>query len=279
VFAPCPPEINTLRARDTDLTTHERRMATLREQIIELESENIAPKKWVLMGEAGTRQRPQNSLLEEDLEFDRVMKAVPVTTQESVETLEGVIKGRILENRFDDVVRIRPLEDKPFLPSKFFELQDTKSSQSLAEIYENEYMASQSGGGPADDRDGKLQKEHEEINLLWDKICGKLDALCNSHFVPKQVCSIFYLSFQVISSILFAAQSHNIYDHEYRYCRTGVSAADYEIHIHDACSRRSVFRICFSAGSKRAHACRKACPSDERAKSQETPKGRTRKKC
>ncbi|KDR85024.1 hypothetical protein GALMADRAFT_53435 [Galerina marginata CBS 339.88] len=168
-----------------DLTTHERRIAALREQITELESENVAPKEWVLMGEAGSRHRPQNSLLEEDLEFDRVMKAVPVTTEEAVKSLEETIKSRILEGRFDNVIRIRPLDDKPFLPSRFLELQDTKSTQSLAQIYENDYIASQTGD-TTDDRDGKLQKEHDEITLLWDKICGKLDALCNAHFVPKQ---------------------------------------------------------------------------------------------
>ncbi|PPQ88642.1 hypothetical protein CVT25_010218 [Psilocybe cyanescens] len=169
-----------------DLTTNERRMAALREQIKELESENVAPKEWVLMGEAGSRQRPQNSLLEEDLEFDRVMKAVPVTTEEAVKSLEETIKARILEGRFDDVVRLRPLEDKPFLPSRFLELKDSKSNQSLAQIYENDYVASQTGGEIIDDRDGKLKKEHDEIDLMWDKICGKLDALCNAHFVPKQ---------------------------------------------------------------------------------------------
>ncbi|KAF8912695.1 U3 small nucleolar ribonucleoprotein complex, subunit Mpp10 [Gymnopilus junonius] len=168
-----------------DMTTHEKRMASLREQISELESENVAPKEWVLMGEAASRQRPQNSLLEEDLEFERVMKAVPVVTEEVVKSLEEKIKGRILEGRFDDVVRIRLLEDKPFLPSRLLELQDTKSTQSLAQIYENDYIASQTGE-TTDDRDGKLQKEHDEITLLWDKICGKLDALCNAHYVPKQ---------------------------------------------------------------------------------------------
>ncbi|KAF8973955.1 U3 small nucleolar ribonucleoprotein complex, subunit Mpp10 [Flammula alnicola] len=168
-----------------DMTTYQRRMAALKEQIAELESENVAPKEWTLMGEAGTRQRPQNSLLEEDLEFERIMKAVPVTTEKSVRTLEETIKARILEGRFDDVVRIRLLEDKPFLPSKFFELQDSKSSQSLAQIYESEYVASQEGGTLPDDRDGKLKKEHEDINALWENICGKLDALCNAHFVPK----------------------------------------------------------------------------------------------
>ncbi|KAG6813266.1 hypothetical protein H0H92_012680 [Tricholoma furcatifolium] len=161
-------------------------MAELRDQIAAFESENVGPKDWVLMGEAGSRSRPQNSLLEEDLEFERAMKAVPVITEDTVLALEERIKARISENRFDDVVRIRPLDDKPFLPSKFFELKDTKSGQSLAQIYEEEYTASQTGGIVGEDRDGKLKKEHEEIEKLWEGICHKLDALCNSYFMPKQ---------------------------------------------------------------------------------------------
>lgn len=139
------------------------------------------------MGEATSKARPQNSLLEEDLEFERLMKAVPVITEETVQGLEERIKARIMEGRFDDVVRLRPVDDKPFLPSRFFELQDTKSSQSLAQIYEDEYTAAQSGGVAGEDRDGKLKKEHDEIEKLWEGICGKLDALCNAHFTPKQV--------------------------------------------------------------------------------------------
>jgi U3 small nucleolar RNA-associated protein MPP10 len=162
-------------------------MVSLREQIKELESENVAKKDWVLMGEATSKSRPHNSLLEEDLEFERLAKAVPVITEETVQGLEERIKARILEGRFDDVVRLRAMDDKPFLPSRFFELQDTKSSQSLAQIYENEYTAAQSGRVAGEDRDGKLRKEHEEIDRLWESICGKLDALCNAHFLPKQV--------------------------------------------------------------------------------------------
>jgi U3 small nucleolar RNA-associated protein MPP10 len=169
-----------------DLSTHEQRMAALQEQIASLEAENVGPKDWVVMGEATARARPQNSLLEEDLEFERVMKAVPVVTEETVLALEERIKARILEGRFDDVVRIRPMEDKPFLASRFFELKDTKSSQSLAQIYEEEYVA-QTTGTAVDDRDGKLTKEHAELEALWEGICGKLDALCNAHFMPKQV--------------------------------------------------------------------------------------------
>jgi U3 small nucleolar RNA-associated protein MPP10 len=162
-------------------------MASIREQIVQLESENVSPKEWVLMGEAGSRQRPQNSLLEEDLEFERVRKAAPVVTEDVVQNLEERIKARILQGQFDDVIRIKPIEESPFLSSRLIELRDTKSKESLAQIYEAEYVASQAGGQLPDDRDGRLKKEHDEITLLWDKICSKLDALCNAHFVPKQV--------------------------------------------------------------------------------------------
>ncbi|THH06925.1 hypothetical protein EW145_g3748 [Phellinidium pouzarii] len=172
-------------APKSGLSTYEARMAAIREQIAQLEAENVGEKDWVLKGEVSSRARPQNALLEEDLEFEHLMKAVPVVTDEVVQDLEARIKVRILEGRFDDVVRKRAVDDKPFLPSRVLELQDTKSKESLAQIYENEYMAAQTGG-TLDDRDGKLQKEHDEIEKLWESVCSKLDALCNAHFTPKQ---------------------------------------------------------------------------------------------
>ncbi|KAF9044727.1 Mpp10 protein [Hymenopellis radicata] len=183
-----------------DMTTHEKRMAALKEQISVLEEENVGKKDWTLMGEATSRSRPQNSLLEEDLEFERVMKAAPIITEEVVKGLEDRIKARILDNNFDDV---------PFLPSRLFELKDTKSTQSLAQIYEDEYMATQAGGS-TDDRDGKLKKEHDEIDKLWDNICYKLDALCNAHFTPKQpkatISSISNVSTTTLESALPTTQ-------------------------------------------------------------------------
>jgi U3 small nucleolar RNA-associated protein MPP10 len=169
------------------MSTHEKRLTSLQQQIAALEAENVAKKDWTLMGEATSRIRPHNSLLEEDLEFERVMKAVPVITEETVSGLEDRIKARILEGRFDDVVRKRPMDDKPFLSSRFFELQDTKSKQSLAEIYEEEYTATQTGSTAGEDRDGKLKSEYDEITKIWEAISSKLDALSNAHFTPKTV--------------------------------------------------------------------------------------------
>lgn len=141
------------------------------------------------MGEATSRTRPQNSLLEEDLEFERLMKAVPIVTEEAVQSLEERIKARILEGRFDDVVRLRPVDDKAFLPSRLIELNDKKSANSLAQIYENDYVAARDGGKAGEDKDGKLQKQHNEIEVQWEAVSLKLDALCNAHFTPKQVRS------------------------------------------------------------------------------------------
>lgn len=170
-----------------EMTTHQKRMAKLQEEIAALEAENVGKKNWTLMGEASSRTRPQNSLLEEDLEFEHIMKSVPVVTEETVQGLEERITSRILESQFDDVVRKRPVDDKPFLPSRVLELQDTKSKQSLAEIYEDEYTAAQAGTLPGEDRDGKLKKEHDEITKIWESISSKLDALSNAHFTPKAV--------------------------------------------------------------------------------------------
>jgi U3 small nucleolar RNA-associated protein MPP10 len=178
------------------------------------------------MGEASSRARPQNSLLEEDLEFERVMKSVPVITEEVVLGLEEVIKARILEGRYDDVVRLRPMDSKPFLPSRFFELRDQKSQQSLAQIYEDEYTAAQTGGIAGEDRDGNLKKEHDEIGKLWESICGKLDALCNAHFVPKQARQICLISNTHAHASVFTAQGDYFHSCK-RHCRhPGVGASN-----------------------------------------------------
>lgn len=79
------------------LSTHEKRQKALAEQIAQLESEAIGPKDWTLMGEASARARPENSLLEEDLDFEHVQKVTPVITEETVRTLEELIKKRILD--------------------------------------------------------------------------------------------------------------------------------------------------------------------------------------
>ncbi|KIO16454.1 hypothetical protein M407DRAFT_33900 [Tulasnella calospora MUT 4182] len=166
-----------------ELSTHEKRLRALTQEISILEDQNVAEKPWTQMGEANAKRRPENSLLETDLEFEASAKPAPIITEEVTQSLEDMIKARILENRFDDVIRQRPVDDKAFLPSKVLEISDKEAQKSLAEIYEDEYTTAASGEGRKDDR---LAQEHKEIEKSWGDICYKLDALCNAHFTPKQ---------------------------------------------------------------------------------------------
>ena len=82
---------------ESQLSTHEQRLAELSKQIASLEAENVGDKDWTMIGEANARSRPQNSLLEEDLEFEHAAKQVPIITEEVTKSLEDRIKARILE--------------------------------------------------------------------------------------------------------------------------------------------------------------------------------------
>jgi U3 small nucleolar RNA-associated protein MPP10 len=83
------------------LSTHEKRLRALQEQISTLEQENVGKKDWTLLGEAKSKDRPQNSLLEEDLEFEQMGKVVPIVTEDKVVNMEEMIKRRILDVSFD----------------------------------------------------------------------------------------------------------------------------------------------------------------------------------
>lgn len=85
---------------DANLSKHERRLMALSSQIAALEAENVSEKYWATRGEAKSRDRPVNSLLEEDLEFERMGKVVPIVTEETTKSIEDLIKRRILEVSF-----------------------------------------------------------------------------------------------------------------------------------------------------------------------------------
>ncbi|KAF2184314.1 U3 small nucleolar ribonucleoprotein Mpp10 [Zopfia rhizophila CBS 207.26] len=167
-------------------STHERRQAKIAEEIRRLEAANVAKRDWQLSGEARAADRPLNSLLEEDLDFERAGKPVPVITAEVSEDIEALIKRRILANEFDEIRRRRP--DDLATGSKIrrgqFELDDTKSGKSLAEIYEEEHLR-RTDPNFVDVRDEKLKKEHAEVEALWKSVSKILDSLSSWHYKPK----------------------------------------------------------------------------------------------
>ncbi|EUC33656.1 hypothetical protein COCCADRAFT_95539 [Bipolaris zeicola 26-R-13] len=165
-------------------STHERRQAKIAEEIRKLEAANVAKRQWQLSGEARAADRPLNSLLEENLEFERAGKPVPIVTQETSEDIEALIKRRILAGEFDEVHRRRP-DDLATGPRRGrVEIEDTKSGKGLAEIYEEEHLR-QTDPNFVEAKDEKLKKEHDEISALWKSVSAKLDSLSSSHFKPK----------------------------------------------------------------------------------------------
>ncbi|KAL8711375.1 MAG: hypothetical protein Q9220_004272 [cf. Caloplaca sp. 1 TL-2023] len=174
--------------RSSRRSNHERRQAKLVEEIRRLEAASVAKRDWTLSGEARAADRPMNSLLEEDLEFERAGKPVPVITNEVSEDIEALIKLRIINREFDEVIRRRPgslATSNPERRRGRFELDDTKPQQSLAEMYEADHLKQVDPAGYVDKRDAKLKREHQAIEALWADISNQLDTLSNWHYKPK----------------------------------------------------------------------------------------------
>ncbi|KAI1646286.1 Mpp10 protein [Daldinia loculata] len=168
-------------------SAHERRQAKLAEEIRQLEAANVAKRQWAMSGEAKAIDRPMNSLLGEDLDFEHVGKPVPVITAEVSESIEDMIKRRILAQEFDEVVKRRPdaSEFSSNTRRGLVDLDDTKAKQSLAEMYEEEHVKNTNPDSYVSKADEKLGKEEKEIEQMWKEVSASLDALTSWHYKPK----------------------------------------------------------------------------------------------
>lgn len=166
-------------------STHEKQRAKIADEIRRLEAANVAKKEWMVAGEARAVERPINSLIEEDLDFERVGKPVPVVTNETTEDIEELVKRRILAKEFDEVIRRRPgAADIQSTRRGRVELEDTKPQQSLAEMYEADHLKA-TDANYVDPKNQKLMREHAEVTDLWKEISSKLDLLCNLNYKPQ----------------------------------------------------------------------------------------------
>lgn len=170
-------------------SNHQTRQAELAAEIRRLEAANVAKRDWTLSGEARAADRPINSLLEEDLDFERAGKPIPVITNEVSEDIEALIKRRIIARDFDEVIRRRPgnlvAGNGDNIRRGRFELDDSKPQQSLAEIYEAEHQKTANPDTYRDSGSEKLKHETAAVEQLWKEINAQLDSLCNSHYRPK----------------------------------------------------------------------------------------------
>lgn len=167
------------------MSSFEKQQQLLQAEIAKLEAELVAEKKWTMKGEVRSKDRPVDSLLDDEeaplLEFDRTAKPVPAITEEVTESIEDLIKRRVRSDEFDDLPRRLLTDVSRFVQKKKVDVSDQKSSKSLAEIYEDEFH----GVDPEEKITEELQAAHDEISDLVTTLNYKLDSLCLAHFIPK----------------------------------------------------------------------------------------------
>ncbi|CAH2355473.1 U3 small nucleolar RNA-associated protein Mpp10p [[Candida] railenensis] len=183
------PKSKNNSSNPENLSSFEKQQRQIQDEIAGLEAELVAEKKWNMKGEVSAKDRPQDSLLDDteshNLEFERTAKPVPVITQDVTESLEDMIRRRIKEENFDDLPKRLLANVASFHNRQKYELSETKSSKSLADIYEDEYKGTGDSQAASCEISEELQKQHDEISELFSSVTHKLDSLCSAHFIPK----------------------------------------------------------------------------------------------
>ncbi len=178
------------RRADYIPSAFQRAQAKLARQIKTLEERALQEKTWLLKGEASAKDRPKNSVLEADVEFDHAQAPPPTVSEEMTARLEDVIKARIAEQRFDDVERVEPMLDSLSNRGgrKGPELDDQKSKRGLGDVYADEFVKQrEAAAGRVSAVEEKEEPLAAEARALFKALNVKLDALSHFHFTPKPI--------------------------------------------------------------------------------------------
>eukprot|EP00956_Cyclotella_meneghiniana_P028964 scaffold68964_cov78-Cyclotella_meneghiniana.AAC.5 len=172
------------------LSAHAIQSKKLEQRTIQIEQDMMAEKPWRMKGESRGTERPTDSLLDSTPEFEVAFKPPPIITAEHTASIEEVIKKRIIEEDWDDVVprelpdiglHKRGSGDAP-------EVSQEKSKLGLGELYEREYLKKTTGfDRDAHEKETEEGAAKEEMKRLFADLCSKLDALSNYHFAPRPV--------------------------------------------------------------------------------------------
>lgn len=168
------------------LSTFEKQQRDLELQIAQFEDENVGQKEWALRGEITAGQRPQDSLVHSEIDFDRNAKPAPVITSEVTQNLEDLIRDRIKKQQFDGLIRRLPPSELEHKKSReLAQVQETKSQKSLAELYEEDQQRKENPDYFAKQDSQAMDTAHKEVVDLFSVLSRKLDALCSWNYTPK----------------------------------------------------------------------------------------------
>ena len=164
------------------VSSYQRERLKILSQARKLEEENVQEAAWMLKGEVSSKARPENSLLEEDLEFDFQSVPPPVITETISESIEDIIKRRILERAFDnpEVPITQEVKDEAILfkqRKQKYELEMQERTD-LGKMYEQDFLKSK--GELSEEHntlDPKLKAKYKEVKELYSKISNTIDAL------------------------------------------------------------------------------------------------------
>lgn len=167
---------------DGSLSTFQKQQKALKRKIGNIEDGMLQEKTWAMRGEATRADRPADSLLEPEFEFEHASKPAPVMTTESTGNLEDIIKRRITDQLWDDVERRKETLGADRRTTSLPEVSEEQSKEGLAEVYEKDYREQVMGEEAAPT---VISKEEQAIQLDFTHLCYKLDALANFHYAPK----------------------------------------------------------------------------------------------
>jgi len=171
------------------LSAHALQAQKLKEQTLRLEHDLISEKPWKMLGEAKGSDRAQDSLLDSTPEFEVAFKPPPILTAEHTTDIEEMIKRRIIDEDYDDVIpRELPDIGAHKRGGEAPEVSQEKSKLGLGELYEREYLKKTTGfDRSAHEKQTEEDEAKEEMKVLFANLCSQLDALSNYHFAPRPV--------------------------------------------------------------------------------------------
>lgn len=183
-------EENDSKDDNTKLSAHAIKSKKLELQTLQLEQDMMSEKPWRMMGEAKGTNRATDSLLDSTPEFEVAFKPPPILTAEHTTSIEEMIKKRIIDDDWDDVV---PRELPDIGANKRGggdapEVSQEKSKLGLGELYEREYLKKTTGfDRDAHEKQTEEDAAKEEMKRLFANLCSQLDALSNYQFAPRPV--------------------------------------------------------------------------------------------